>query len=211
MRDDNLVECGVPYKDPLLRKQKQREADLRRKQDPIRREHDLKYGRARAKLPQVKEAHHRAYRLRMQNPEYKAKRYRLNKAWASQNKERLRCIALKWRNEHIEEARARSREWERNNLDYRHRKRAEKLNATVNPKAVRKFMLDVRSKTHAVCYYCSKTVSTRLIHFDHIVPLSKGGAHRVENLCVACKACNHRKWAHLLKDFVRLGQQLLSL
>ena len=41
------------------------------------------------------------------------------------------------------------------------------------------------------CQYCGK--ETRLLTLDHILPRSRGGAHRWENIASACIPCNHRK------------------
>ena len=41
------------------------------------------------------------------------------------------------------------------------------------------------------CQYCGK--ETRLLTLDHILPRSRGGAHRWENIASACIQCNHRK------------------
>lgn len=44
----------------------------------------------------------------------------------------------------------------------------------------------------AVCAQCGTTESLTI---DHIVPLSKGGTHRIENLQVLCYPCNQAKGA----------------
>ena len=59
------------------------------------------------------------------------------------------------------------------------------------------------------CIYCGSWLSpfvaqngkfnTRL-EFDHKHPLSKGGDNSLDNLVIACKACNTRKGTKLLKD-----------
>jgi len=41
-----------------------------------------------------------------------------------------------------------------------------------------------------ICAYCGSTENLTL---DHIVPLSNGGAHSPDNLCVACRFCNSSK------------------
>ncbi|WP_407695941.1 HNH endonuclease [Sphaerimonospora thailandensis] len=48
------------------------------------------------------------------------------------------------------------------------------------------------------CRYCGRRVHTRRkgpgkLHFDHVIPWSKGGRHAVENLVVSCQRCNLRK------------------
>lgn len=63
----------------------------------------------------------------------------------------------------------------------------------------------------AFCYYCSKKVSTKSIHFDHIIPLSKGGPHSVDNLCVSCAECNMQKHDNPIEKWVKFGQQILAI
>lgn len=47
------------------------------------------------------------------------------------------------------------------------------------------------------CYLCGKVCLPHQIHLDHIVPLARGGAHRADNLAVACAQCNIMKGARL--------------
>jgi len=47
------------------------------------------------------------------------------------------------------------------------------------------------------CYLCGQLISKGHRHVDHIMPLSKGGAHRPLNLAVACDTCNLHKYAKL--------------
>jgi 5-methylcytosine-specific restriction endonuclease McrA len=91
--------------------------------------------------------------------------------------------------------------------------RALKMAATVNLAGIKEFVAAIKSKAFAHCYYCERRTPTADIHFDHIVPLSKGGAHSVENLCVACAHCNHSKHNKALSEWARtnIAQQLLPL
>jgi len=41
------------------------------------------------------------------------------------------------------------------------------------------------------CAYCSKIDTP--FEVDHILPRSRGGSHRISNLCLACHACNQQK------------------
>lgn len=91
------------------------------------------------------------------------------------------------------------------------RRRALQRAAAINLKSIAEWMQSVRKKERATCYYCRSVVSAKTIHFDHIVALSKGGAHSVDNLCVSCASCNLRKSTKSVQAWVRIGQQLLSL
>jgi 5-methylcytosine-specific restriction endonuclease McrA len=45
-----------------------------------------------------------------------------------------------------------------------------------------------------LCAYCQDRPYE---HWDHVVPISKGGPHALSNLVPSCAHCNHTKWAHL--------------
>ncbi len=45
------------------------------------------------------------------------------------------------------------------------------------------------------CVYCQTDVDPLLAHIDHVLPVAYGGQSVVDNLVVACKACNMDKWA----------------
>lgn len=110
---------------------------------------------------------------------------------------------------------ARHKAWRESNKGYwrsiAQRKRALKLNSAVNLAGIREWMKQVKSQPTAICYYCRERVSTDKIHFDHVVPLFRGGPHCLENLCVACQPCNQSKHKHNIRGWVRIGQQLLEL
>jgi hypothetical protein len=42
---------------------------------------------------------------------------------------------------------------------------------------------------------CRKCGSTQQLHFDHVIPVSKGGANSVANIQLLCGACNRAKGA----------------
>lgn len=43
------------------------------------------------------------------------------------------------------------------------------------------------------CAYCNK--KTKAPEMEHVIPLSKGGPHTIENIVPACKSCNCKKHA----------------
>jgi 5-methylcytosine-specific restriction endonuclease McrA len=44
------------------------------------------------------------------------------------------------------------------------------------------------------CNYCG---SKHKLELDHIIPLSRGGSHRLSNLQILCRSCNAKKGARL--------------
>jgi len=95
------------------------------------------------------------------------------------------------------------------------KRRALKRAASVNLKGIKAFVDGVKAKSSALCYYCGAVIPTkgRSLHFDHIVPISKGGQHSVANLCVSCAPCNLSKHNKPLSEWLKtsLTQQLLPI
>lgn len=44
---------------------------------------------------------------------------------------------------------------------------------------------------------CRQCESTQQLHFDHVIPISRGGANTVANIQLLCGACNRAKGAKL--------------
>jgi 5-methylcytosine-specific restriction endonuclease McrA len=129
--------------------------------------------------------------------------------------ERSRVKGRKAYSENKEKILARNRAWAAKNRDFKRlassKKRALKRAATVNLKAISDWTKSVLSKRSVICYYCQKPTSTKNIHFDHIIALINGGAHSVENLCVACAHCNLSKGRKPVRVWTKINQQLLEL
>jgi len=67
-------------------------------------------------------------------------------------------------------------------------------------------MLFKRDNYH--CMYCGYQFPPEHLTCDHVVPKSKGGKNRWENVVSACKRCNHLKADHLLEE---LDMALLAI
>ncbi|MGH3587804.1 MAG: HNH endonuclease [Pseudonocardia sp.] len=52
------------------------------------------------------------------------------------------------------------------------------------------------ARFNGACAYCGD--ADEVIHMDHVVPLSKGGAHAIGNVLPACAPCNLSKSDKLL-------------
>ena len=161
----------------------------------------------------VKAAHKRRY----SNPEYRAKMLDRNAAWLKAHPGYSLKRTKEWQTRNREMVRAKHRVWSKSPAGkawYQardHARRAAKLAVTINPDSILLFISVTRLKPSVICYYCQKSTPGRTCHFDHIIPLSKGGAHSIENLCVSCPKCNQTKLNKPIQEWVRLGQQILAL
>jgi len=54
---------------------------------------------------------------------------------------------------------------------------------------------EIKEKFDHRCAYCNRKMDR--LEMDHVYPLSKGGAHTVENIVPACRTCNAKKGANL--------------
>ncbi|MGW9587482.1 HNH endonuclease [Microbacterium sp. NPDC055455] len=55
-----------------------------------------------------------------------------------------------------------------------------------------------RRRSRNVCQYCHEQQGE---HWDHRVPLIRGGAHGIGNLTLACGFCNHQKHAKTVMEW----------
>lgn len=60
-------------------------------------------------------------------------------------------------------------------------------------KAMLRWEKSWRDKPKVKCFWCLGLFRGSDCHVDHITPLSTGGRHSVENLCVSCADCNLKK------------------
>jgi hypothetical protein len=51
------------------------------------------------------------------------------------------------------------------------------------------------------CRYCGER--GRKLQCDHVIPVSRGGEHRDDNLVTACEPCNRSKGAKLLSEWLQ--------
>jgi 5-methylcytosine-specific restriction endonuclease McrA len=87
-------------------------------------------------------------------------------------------------------------------------RRARKRNGgTLNDPVIQVWDKAWREKNRVRCYWCNGLFGPSRCHADHIVALSKGGTHRIDNLCISCAPCNSRKHN---KDVSLWNKQLIS-
>lgn len=180
--------------------------DFETKQEKLRAKWNRKYWRD----PEKSRAQHRAQRIknlearRAQNRKWQfdqwAHRQEYMRAYYQKNKEKLKAKTK------VQYLANKAQFW-----NYAQKRRALKMQAANNLLAIRSFAESVKAKRYAYCYYCGDRVKTSNIHFDHIIPLVKGGAHSIENLCVSCADCNLSKQDKLLSRWNKHPQLFLAL
>ena len=74
----------------------------------------------------------------------------------------------------------------------RHQKRASQYGVTVE-RITSGMLQELLNEYSNQCWICS--INLEVVHWDHVHPLSKGGAHVVSNLRPACRDCNGKKGA----------------
>jgi len=75
-------------------------------------------------------------------------------------------------------------------------KRRERIYTTANNTITPEELSELKAKQNNCCHYCGTTLndsSPRQVHLDHIIPLSKGGTHTIDNVVWSCAYCNLTK------------------
>lgn len=76
------------------------------------------------------------------------------------------------------------------------RRRAQKLKTQIGPVNLNAIL----QQYGLWCHICGKEISPADLHFDHVVPLSRGGAHVEKNIKPAHSACNYWKNDRLMEE-----------
>lgn len=60
--------------------------------------------------------------------------------------------------------------------------------------------VEILMRDGLVCHICGFDVEPTDIHFDHVIPLSKGGAHSMDNIHISHSRCNMKKHNKLMSE-----------
>jgi 5-methylcytosine-specific restriction endonuclease McrA len=74
-----------------------------------------------------------------------------------------------------------------------HATRKARMKITVDGEVVRIPRAYIIERDNSRCHMCNRKCSGTNLHIDHVIPLSRGGTHTLENLRVACATCNTSK------------------
>jgi 5-methylcytosine-specific restriction endonuclease McrA len=85
--------------------------------------------------------------------------------------------------------------------DANRQREARRLGRRLSPDQWESIRARVFLRDGFACAYCGDRLHKRDLTIDHIVPVSRGGGHELDNLCVACKPCNSSKADRLLSEW----------
>jgi 5-methylcytosine-specific restriction endonuclease McrA len=126
------------------------------------------------------------------NPEARAADREATARWSAANQGRRRAHVRKWRRANPAKV-----------ATFNAGRRALRRGAAVGrPKETLAVYALAKSSAPVSCAYCGKQTGRGERHVDHLVPLSRGGAHSAENLCVCCAACNLAKGTRTDTEFL---------
>jgi 5-methylcytosine-specific restriction endonuclease McrA len=140
----------------------------------------------------------RAQAWRIANPEQK----RTNDAsWSDRNRARKNAMDRVLWHADPERSRQRHARWYANNQhkakEAWHRRRARKFAAGYERVDLKALLLE-----HGmICHICKGDIASRAdLHFDHVIPLAKGGPHAASNIRPSHAKCNLSKGARILTN-----------
>lgn len=95
---------------------------------------------------------------------------------------------------------ARTHQWQQENpiktRQHRETRKARRMGvARGDPALITAWERRWKARKTVRCYWCKQSFSPKRCHTDHVVALSIGGSHSIENLAISCAKCNQRKEA----------------
>jgi 5-methylcytosine-specific restriction endonuclease McrA len=161
------------------------------------REHNRDRISARAKAERLANGEHRRAVERKSHEKHREQKraYELRRRTENLERERVRQAAFREANR--ERLRQRRRELYLQNIERRRLKsrqeamlrQARKAAVVVEPVSYRA----IWERDQGICYLCGGGIEPSDVHYDHVVPLSKGGAHSMANIRATHSICNLRK------------------
>lgn len=156
------------------------------------------YRRAYNSRPEVVE---RMKEIRHRHYEGNKERYQENATrWREQNPDRYLQTKKDWkaRNpDRVIESRARyNQEHRETTIAWTQRRRAKQAEVTVGEVDYKR----VWKRDKGFCYLCGRPVAKNEVHYDHVIPLSRGGPHSENNIRVTHARCNLKKGTKLVEE-----------
>jgi 5-methylcytosine-specific restriction endonuclease McrA len=123
--------------------------------------------------------------------------------WQKKNKRRKRIYLRQYHLDHREELNRKKREWYWTNRDEIQARRIVRRTGKNGP-LTGNDLKELFVKQSGRCYYCGVLLYQTKWEVDHMLPVSRGGGDSIDNLCVACVPCNHRKFTKTVAEFMEV-------
>lgn len=131
---------------------------------------------------------------RAENKEAKAKS---DREWALRNPDAVAAASKRYRERHPEKAKDNTKRYAAKNPEVRRqsiqRRRARLAQAEIKDIKLR----DLKRILSRPCAYCGALSQ----HIDHVIPIARGGGHKIGNLIGSCQRCNQSKGAQLVSEW----------
>ena len=151
--------------------------------------------------------------------------------WAKENPEEVKKIQKKWRENNKEAEKIRKKKWVQENPELnaqqteRWRQRYPERVAEVNKRTYEKNKIkffernmrrkamqleaqvgtvnykEILSRDNYICHICGGVIQPNDVHFDHVIPLARGGPHSMDNIKVAHSFCNLSKGSMMMDEY----------
>jgi 5-methylcytosine-specific restriction endonuclease McrA len=138
-----------------------------------------------------------------QRPEVMARHRDASKRYYEKNSERRAATAKAWREANRDRVAQATREWQLANRDRtRVSRRQNQALRKARKAATQTAPIDyseILREYGMVCHICGGDIADqRDLHFDHVIPLARGGEHSVENIRPSHARCNLQKGPRLI-------------
>jgi len=169
-----------------------------------KKQYDKNYQRKNAehyKLYQKKYRSENAKKLSIDNKLWRlenAERKReTDKKWAAANREKTRLNSKRYRARNPERARANVARYGAKNPERSRRATAMRRARQSANQAMAVSLVEMQRLLNRPCAYCG----AKSEHIDHVIPISRGGGHKIGNLIGSCAQCNQSKSAMLVSEW----------
>lgn len=131
---------------------------------------------------------------------------------ARQRTPKAKAYCREYSRTHRENIAAYDKEWSKRNAGRKNasstRRRVRRIAATVagDLAAIQAVYVLCASDTPLACCYCGNPALPGEREVDHRIPLSRGGKHSADNLCIACRWCNRSKGVKTADEYMHEQQ-----
>ena len=126
------------------------------------------------------------------------------KSYCQKNRKKRSIYANQYRKKNKEKLNLYRNQWRKENPEKRkmNDKNRRGLQNNAEGKITSTILKYLKRRAMGKCEYCGK-IETNL-EIDHIIPLSKGGTNKLNNLALVCKSCNSSKKDKDLIEWINL-------